>query len=416
MKANFLLLTILFITVSCSKDMLTTNSKNSKITLSIPKKVPSIIFFSSKKQSDEHKKISLRFHNAFGEDSNFPVKDINDAEIVEFQNAITFYFQNSKGLKNGMILSDGLRKPFIEYNAENYVKSYEDYFNIELNDDIYYREKMQDLKKSNLNEASVILKSKFNITTNYAKNLLKYGTSIHMNAENDYACNEGKVICYTYSDSLKTKKTGDFSSTTYRKNLPQIEIITNTSANYFYEIKFYYNKFNLIDSTETITTSKGITTREKAIYIYQKDCFSVINIDKFENRLSIKYQLNSNQQCISSKTINDSGSFSSETFYKYDELGRLIEITKDEDCTEYIYETYTSKILSNIRIRSCANKNISSNNTFFTKNGYYHIKSEYKGKLTSYSKILKDKNGCTKLAFNYDGNKKFQNMYEYIYE
>ncbi len=413
MKAKFLLLAILLITVSCSKDIFTTKPKDSKITISIPNKVPSLTFFSSEKQSLEHKKIEQRFKNAFGENSDFPITDLTGEEIIEFNNDNKFYFQNTKSLANGIILSDGIKKPLVEYNPENYIKSYEKYFNIDFNDNVYYRQERQNLKNSNLNQASEILNSKFNVTNDYAKNLLKYGTQVHVNDERGPVCNARKVTYHTYLDSLATKKIEGFQTTTYRKKSSQTEKIVNNSKNYISEMVFFYNKFNLIDSIITTTNSKGVITNEKNVYIYQKDCFSIINVDKFESRLSMKYQLNSKQQCTSLKNMNESGLVLSETFYKYDGRGRLVQSITDKHKTIYLYKDLSSKTLSSIKFYD--DEILFADNTYYDKDGYYYIQSEHNGKLSHLS-LIKSKNGCPELVYNYDGNKKFINMYKYIYE
>lgn len=253
-------------------------------------------------------------------------------------------------------------------------------FTISCSKNINYHQENQELGKDNRDEANKILNSKFKITNSYAKNLLKHAPLVHNNLEGIKSnnCNKGIVSYWMYSDSLRTKKIDFYSLTKYRESTRQMEYSIDGSTSYSRETNLYYNKFNLIDSILFTTTSEGKIEFGKVRYIYQKDSFSIISIGKFENSLSAKYQLNSIQQCINSKSINSTGNVVWETYYKYDKQGRLFESTRDNYRIEYFYEDLKSKILSGVS--TYEGKNLRSQNKYYTKDGYYHIETFYDGK------------------------------------
>lgn len=413
-----LVLFILFILItSCSKKILFSNLPTEKITKTIPNSVPSLVFFTTKNENITHDKIYQRFYEAFGNYDNFPVLTITDNEIVSFQNNNKLYFQNNTKEISGLILSDGNRKPFIEFNPENYIKSYEAYFDIKFNDKEFYKNKRTNLKNENEQEATEIVNSNFTITKDYAEKLIKNSSSAHYTIvrKKRNSCNSGQVYMYSYSDSLKTKKLENYSLTKYNKNNQVSETIYYNNKEYQSETKYYYNKFNLIDSIITVTKNKNEISYSKNMYVYQKDNYSIIDFENNKKSLSKVYNLNSKLQCTSLKSYNNSATVVRETFYKYDEYSRLIEENQEDKKMVYTYENPDSENYFYIKVFE-NNEIVEIKNTNYKKDGFDFFVNQYKGKLNFYYKTSLNKNNCIKEVYNYDKNNKFTILYEYVYE
>lgn len=416
MKSKLLLLLLFLVVSSCSKKVLLFNKPSDKVTITIPNNVPSLVFFTTKNENSEHDKIYQRYITAFGKGDYFPILTLTTNEVVFFQNNNKVYFQNNGKEVSGLIISDGKKKPIIEYNPDNYIKSYETYFKIKFNDKVSIQNKLQNLKKEHELKGNQVLNSNFKIDAVYAKKLIANSSSAHYTVvkKKKNSCNSGQVYMYSYCDSLKKKKNEYYSVSKYNSNNQYEETKEYYSKDHQLLTKYYYNAFNLIDSiVSSKITNEGIAT-SKLFYKYQKNKYSIFTTSNNTTALSYEYDLNSNLECTSMRFYNDGANVVTEKKFKYDDYSRLIEEIQDDKQLLYTYENPTSENYYLLKIIR-NNEIVDIKNTIYDKDGYNFIVNQYKGKMNSYSKILLSKNECVSLVYNYDSNNKLKVLYEYVY-
>ncbi|MCP2029375.1 hypothetical protein L1276_004562 [Flavobacterium sp. HSC-32F16] len=410
-------LLLLFICTSCSKNIITTQKPQTKTNLSIGVNKPSLIFLhSAKAQNEQHNNLYRRFLNAFGDTSEFPIKSITSNTTVEFKNQNTTYFNDSKKNITGLILSDGIKAPYIEIDPNKYISAYEAYFGIKFNDKIYYQKEREELKNTNENRLNYALNSKFSINASYADNLIKNASSAHYHSvkKKKSICNSNTVYVYHYSDSLKTKKAPYYSYTKYNKNnYTENDVLTNDTG-YKRESNYYYNNFNLLDSITHITTSDGKTEKNKSIYIYLQKEYFILSSEGKKTSVSSHYILNSKMQCINQETFNSYGNVMQTKSFKYDQYGRLIEEIEADRRSVYTYENPSSVFYSTCT--SYEKEVETTKNIIYKKNGYRHYTNQYHGELNVYSKTLEDQNDCVQLIYTYNKDKKLTSFMEYLYK
>ena len=95
MKTKFLFFLLFLTIISCSKNVLTTDSPKGKTTLSLKKGVLYMLFFSStKSQNKKHSEIYQRFHKVFGDNENFLIKILAMMKLWNFKTTIYIFKMN----------------------------------------------------------------------------------------------------------------------------------------------------------------------------------------------------------------------------------------------------------------------------------------------------------------------------------
>jgi hypothetical protein len=252
------------------------------------------------------------------------------------------------------------------------------------------------------------------IDENYAVQLINNAnSSFYPKKSGALNCIKGKVVVEIFEDSARTKRSATQLETLYDKNG-----LTKRSATYidkalFSEDTYYRNAYNLIDSIVS-TDQKGLKT--SSVFKYRKDQFSVISIDRKNVMISNIFYLNRKFQCVKTETLNGSGDLVGTTFFKYDDLGRIIEEVSDTRKMTYEYKNQQTDFYSSMKFYDI------KDGTFLSENRRYEDKdkvvfiSKNGDKVLSKTISLNNVNGCTHIVYNYNAEDKLTAVYEYLYE
>lgn len=403
---------------ACSKKLLTYNPEPDTELFEIDNKEEvTLVFFSSQKANESGKHLGLykRFNEAFDTIKEVHILRINEDFVLEFKNYGYFYFANNGiKLQSGMILSNGVDKPIIESNPDRYIKAYESYFKVPFNDKVYYSTMRKTEVAERQKESQKILEARFKIDQDYADHLIKNSNiSYYPRKSASLSCTNGKVIATVFDDTTKTKKSIMQEESFYdpRGLIKKYSTFINEAL--FSEDEYFRNSMGLIDSIVR-TDKKGL--KNKSIFKYAKNHFTIISVDEKNIMVSKMYHLNDKFQCIKIETLNGSGDVLLTSVLKYDDLGRMIEETSENQTILYEYKNQKEDFYSTMKIYDAADHKLFGENIRYEEGNRIIFISKNKNKVLSKTISLNNSNGCTKMVYNYDSDNKLINVFEYCYK
>ncbi|MCD0468733.1 hypothetical protein LPB88_03230 [Flavobacterium sp. JAS] len=408
----------LLLLTACSKKLLTYNPEpESEVYQINNKEEATLVFFDSGKTGglEKHLAIYNRFAEAFDTIQEVHILRIDQKYVIEFKNYGYYYF-NNKGTKpkSGMILSNGVDKPIIESNPDNYIKAYQSYFKVPFNDKVYYSKLRKTEIAERQKESQKKLKARFKIDQNYADNLIKNSNiSYYPRKPASLSCTNGKVIATIFEDTLKTKKSIMQEESIYDQRGLIKKYATFINEALFSEDEYFRNSNGLIDSIVR-RNEKGM--KSKDVFKYAKNHFNIISVDQKSTMVSNVYHLNDKFQCIEIETINQSGDVVLTSVLKYDDLGRIIKETSKDQTIEYEYKNQKEDFYSTMKIYNTTENKLFSENIRYEEGNKIIFISKNKDTVLSKTISLNNSNGCTKRVCNYDSNNKLINVFEYFYE
>ncbi|WP_220392901.1 hypothetical protein [Chitinophaga lutea] len=379
------------------------------------KELVTLVFFNfgSSDKLDNHLSAYKRFAEAFKDAEEVLVLKTDQNEVLEFENYGYFYFHNN-GTKSrqGMILSNGIDKPVVVTNPDNYIKTYESYFGVPFNDKVYYSRMRKAEIATRQKAAIATLEKKFKVDQRYAAQLAAHSnTSFYPKNPGNSRCLTGKVTVRFYEDSARTKKSPVRTETVYDENgqLQRYTMFMNDAL--FSEDIYYRNSYHLIDSIVK-TDNNGL--RSATVFKYGKDRFSIVSVDAKNMMISNVFQLNDRFQCVRKETFNGSGDLVGASSFKYDTLGRVIEETGATQRIRYEYNGQ-EEFYAVMRIYGAPDGALLTENIRQQGKDRLLMVSKNDGRVSSRSISFMSPDGCIKTAYNYNGNDKITEVYEYFY-
>ena len=418
-KKNLIcIVSCMLLLTACSKKLISYNPEPSAELYEINNKEEvSLVFFSSGEinESEKHLGIYKRFAEAFESIEEVHVLRINENYVLEFKNYGYYYFNNNGAkLKSGMILSNGVDKPIIVTNPDNYIKAYESYFEVPFNDKVYYSKLRKAEIAERQKESQKKLEERFRINENYAALLIKNSnTSFYPKKSFNLSCLKGKVITKAFKDSARITKSIMQLETLYDKNGLTKQYSTFIDDVLYSEDIYYRNSYNLIDSIVR-RNEKGL--KSKDVFKYGKNQFTIISVNEKNAMISNVFYLNDKFQCIKKETLNGSGDVVITSFLKYDNWGRIIEENNATEKIQYEYKNQQEAFYSNMKFYNIKDNTLLTENIRYEDGNKGIFISKSKDKVLSKTISLNNSNGCTKMVYNYDSNNKLSVVYEYFYE
>ena len=411
------ILLCLLVLSACSKKILTHNPVPEAELYEIHhKEEASLVFFDDDQSDDLEKHLAVynRFAEAFDTLREVHVVRIKEHCIIEFGNYGYYYFNYNGGKpKFGMILSNGVDKPIIVTNPDQYITAYESYFGVPFNDKVYYSKLRKTEIAGRQKEAEKKLKERFKIDQNYADKLIKNSNIAYYPLKRAALnCTNGKVITKIFDDTIPGKKSIMQEENWYDQNGLLKKYATFINDALFSEDVYYRNPSGLIDSIVR-TDKKGL--KNKSVFKYSKNHVNIISVDEKNIMVSKTYHLNDKFQCTSIETLNGSGDVVATSFLKYDDFGRAMEETSGNQMIKYEYKNDKEDFYSAIKIINIPDNKLLSENIRYEERNKIIFISRNKDKILSKTISFTDSNGCTKKVCNYNMDNKLINVFEYFY-
>lgn len=277
-----------------------------------------------------------------------------------------------------------------------------------------YVQKRKEEIADNEKNAKQILEKKFRIDERYAEQLMQNAnTPFYSKTEGKVACLFGKETIRLFEDSAQIKRGPLRLETLYIKpgQIKQYSMFINDSL-YSRDV-YYRNNFFLIDSI-TKTDYKGL--RSKIVFKYERDRFSLVSVDEKLTMKSNVFYLDDRYQCIKNETFNGSGDLVGSSVFSYDKQGRITEETDETRIIKYEYKNEQDPIFSAMRLYNKKNGELLTETLQHKdKNQWFHI-SKSNGQLRSKTILVLTSEGCLKTVYNYNGDNKIVEVYEYNYQ
>ncbi len=408
---------LLLLTACSRKMMVTTNPEPATQPHAIKnKKQVTLVFFNSENDGklENHFSIYKRFANAFTNAVNVFVLKIDKNEVIEFENNGYYYFHNN-GIKanHGMILSNGVDKPIVETNPDRYIKTYESYFGVPFNDKVYYSQKRKAEIAENRRRSIQTLEKNFKIDQSYAAQIIQHSNSSFYPKHVGIArCLTGKVVIKIFEDSAQTKKSPVQLETVYDNDGQVKRNSTFMNNELFSEYIYYRSAYHLIDSIVN-TDSKG--ARSKSVFKYETSKYSVISVDEKNTMTALVFYLNDRFQCVKNESSNGSGDLVGSSTFIYDNLGRISVETNETQTLKYEYKN-EEDMFATMRSYSTKNGELQTESIRQQDKGVSTQIFKNKGGVFLKNIVVTTPDGCVKTVYNYNGDGKITNVYEYSYE
>lgn len=282
------------------------------------------------------------------------------------------------------------------------------------NNNSNYVQKRKEEIAENEKNAKQTLEKKLRIDQRYADQLMQNAnTSFYSKTEGNLVCLTGKEIIRFFEDSAQTKRGPLRIETLYIKpgQTKQYSMFINDSL-YSRDV-YYRNNYFLIDSIIK-TDYKGL--KSKIVFKYERDRFSLVSVDEKLTMKSNVFYLDDHYQCIKKETFNGSGDLVGSSVFSYDKHRRITEETDETRSIKYEYKNEQDDIYSAMRLYSKQNGELLTETLQHQdKNQWIQI-SKSNGVLRSKTILVTTTDGCIKTVYNYNGDNKIIEVYEYNYQ
>ena len=416
MKANYLLLLFILSSTYCAAKevFLKTMPAESKVAVAFTAPVKSICFFEIATEDaafQEHKKAEREVYDYFGVvTTDFPIFNIGDEDVVEYDNEderYFFYRPHAKG-KTGMVISDGKQMPIVVYDPSQYLATIKSYLKIESADDVVPKTKTANDYKTNQHRIELLMRIKYQPDDAYAKLLIEHGNTVHYfvkNKEFQGTCQCREIQNQLYKDStLKTKMPTRFV-TVYNENADMVAL------SYYLDNKLqnetFYNRYtnNLLKNMTSVLGGDTSETR----FVYEPDRYHTIHFDNGKPYSYETFFLNNKKQCIRRISHRTDRSLVWDIKYEYDKHGRLIREEDQDD--EKIYEYKDAKVdyfsaFSNYDKQS--HKLLMRNERIWDKDVNVFVGKDGDGKQT-FKSVTITKKDCSSVTYSFDADNKLSN-------
>ena len=266
----------------------------------------------------------------------------------------------------------------------------------------------------NEKKAKQTLRKKFRIKQRYAERLMhNANTSFYPKSTGYPACLTGKVIIRFFEDSAQTKTSPVRMETQYNKpeQIGQYSMFIN-EALYSNDI-YYRNNYQLIDSIVK-TDSKGL--KSKIVFKYEKNRFLIVSVDERSTMSSNIFYLDKRYRCTRNESFNGSGDLVGSTVFSYDKQGRITEDTDETRIIKYEYKNEQDPIFAVMRLYDKKSGALQTETLQQRdKNKCINI-SKNNGRVFSKTILVTTPDGCVKTVYNYNGDNKITQVYEYIFQ
>ncbi len=358
---------LLFLLISsCSPRMTRLANPEDKADFGISNSSKALFFVENEKitapenRISTHKEIADSLYRQFGGATERIMVARTNAQTFTFSNGATTWFVNVQNFpkRTAMILFDGKNEPIIEYNPKSYVRMVKKY----LSEDLKKRQETEKENKTAEKRASNSWNSidavYFSPDQKYADRIINHSNTTYYplaSFEDGGNCN-GQFQNIIYSDE-KQQKISYTSDVTYR-NGRMLEYIYVREGLQTVQ-KYYLNKLGLLDSIVNYQNGK----REmKLNFKYLPNKFIIHS--SWGSRE--EFHLNDKGQVEVKYDFNKKDKLTKETYYQYDNLGRVVV----EDCIYdgenpitniYEYDSDKRRMYSKLTVKGKEGKIISEN-------------------------------------------------------
>lgn len=314
----------------------------------------------SEEHISNHKAVADHLYRQFGGATERVMVGRTNAKAFKFSNGATTWFVNVQYFpkRTAMILFDGKNEPIIEYNTKNYERLVKKYLSEDLKKRSETDKQNQAAEKKVSNVWNSIDAVSFTPDQKYADRIINYSNTTYYpltSFEDSGNCN-GRFINIIYLDE-KQQKISYTNNITYRNG----RVLENVYLRDGIESiqKHYLNKVGLLDS---IVNSENGKREMKLTFKYLPDQFIIHS--SWGTRE--EFHLNGKGQVEIQYNFNKKDKITKETYYTYDNLGRILV----EDCiydgenpitNTYQYDSDTKRMYSKLTIKGKEGKTISEN-------------------------------------------------------
>lgn len=357
----------------------------------------------SEEYISKHKEIADQFYRAFGGATERVMVARTNAQTFKFSNGSTTWFVKVQNFpkRTAMILFDGKNEPIIESNSKNYERLVKKYLSEDLKNrqESYKENKVAEKEASNTwNSIDAV---SFNPDQRYADQIINHSNTSYyplISFEDGGNCN-GRFRNVIYSDE-KQQNISYTSNVTYT-NGRMLESGYSREGTESLQ-KYYLNKVGLLDSIVNFQNGK----REmKLNFKYLPDKFIIHS--SWGSRE--EFQFNDKGLVEVKYDFNKKDKITKETYYTYDNLGRVLV----EDCiydgenpvtNTYQYDSDKRRMYSKLTVKGKAGKIISENRAEII-DGKQVFTVIADGKVQNKSVSTLNSN-CEGKVITYDGNGK----------
>ncbi|MCS4301215.1 hypothetical protein [Chryseobacterium sp. BIGb0232] len=314
----------------------------------------------SEEHISNHKAVADHLYRQFGGATERVMVGRTNAKAFKFSNGATTWFVNVQDFpkRTAMILFDGKNEPIIEYNTKNYERLVKKYLSEDLKKRSETDKQNQAAEKKVSNVWNSIDAVSFTPDQKYADRIINHSNTTYYpltSFEDSGNCN-GRFINIIYLDE-KQQKISYTTNITYRNG----RVLENVYLRDGIESiqKHYLNKVGLLDS---IVNSENGKREMKLTFKYLPDQFIIHS--SWGTRE--EFHLNGKGQVEVQYNFNKKDKITKETYYTYDNLGRILV----EDCiydgenpvtNTYQYDSDTKRMYSKLTIKGKEGKTISEN-------------------------------------------------------
>ncbi|WP_316803200.1 hypothetical protein [Pedobacter nototheniae] len=416
MKKNIFIICFLFLCHSSfAQVFLRSKPQNVKADVAFSEPTSSIIFFGTDDGSaafQKHKKNISIINNYFGPVyAVFPIFNIGDGKLVEYQNKTSkyYFFKPTSKKTFGMVISNGNTQPVIVNSPDNYLKTIKVYLNISSADDLIPKTLAKRDEKAAQREMEQILKLKFEPGKDYADKLIKNSNTVHYSKPYDdggYKMNCNDRIFEVFADSLLTQKSNYGAKYQYNKNNEMIGLINTIDGKDASFSKYVRNKNGLIE----MIIGGDLKSADTTFFIYEKDKYHTISKSKGALYGLETFFLNDQMQCVRRLSKNNDQSVVWDITYIYDKFGRLVREGKVDSEMIYEYKSDQDMFFSGFRSYDLNPKKMILNNQIFReKNKQTFIGRDGMENQNFRSVTYTSKDGSSK-TYSYDKDNKLTSV------
>ena len=128
------------------------------------------------------------------------------------------------------------------------------------------------------------------------------------------------------------------------------------------------------------------------------------------------FYLDKRYRCIKNKSFDGSGDPVGLTTFSYDKQGRITEETDETRTIKYEYRNEHNPIFSAMRLYDKKSGELQTETLQQQdKNRFINI-SKNNGRVFSKTILVTTPDGCVKTVYNYNGDNKITQVYEYIFQ